>query len=142
MRKKLVELQRIWYPEEYKTTYIYTYDSFNDELSEMMSNSGYVKEFKVKYHKSLRFLENIKKNCIMQPNVFESLKDAPGLYAMRLSGKKNIRILFSFERVEEREVAILYCCFQEKSTKDYQQAIILAQDRRKRQIESRDRRVL
>lgn len=140
MREKLVELQRIWYPEEYETTYIYTYDSFNDELSGMISNSGYVKAFKLKYRKCLRFLEKLKKNCMMQPNVFESLKNAPGLFAMRLGGEKNIRILFSFERVEGREAAILYCCFQEKSTKDYSSAISIAQARRNKLLESWDRR--
>ena len=43
------------YPEEYKLAYIYTYPSFNEELKELIGKSGYVKEFKTKYHKSLIF---------------------------------------------------------------------------------------
>lgn len=130
MGKKLIELQKIWYPEEYETTYIYTYSSFNQELAELISKSGYIKEFKLKYHKSLRFLENLKKNCMMQPNLFEKLSDAEDLYAIRLKGQKNIRILFSFEEMNNREIAVLYCCFQEKSKKDYQNAIGVAKSRR------------
>lgn len=131
MNDNLIDLQRIWYPEKYKTTYIFTYATFDEELADMMSKSGYVEEFKRKYHKGLRFLENLKRSCIEQPRLFECLKDTDGLYSMRLSGKKNIRMLFSFEKVEDREAVIMYCCFEEKSKNDYRNAICIAQNRRK-----------
>lgn len=134
MNDNLIALQNIWYPDEYETTYIYTYPDFNEELADIMGKSGYVKEFKIKYRKSLRFLENLKRNCVMQSNLFECLKEVEGLHAIRLKGKKNIRILFSFEMVKGREVAILYCCFQEKSTKDYQDPIRIAVERRSRLV--------
>lgn len=131
MSNNLIELPQIWYPEEYETIYIYTYPTFNDELKEMISKSGYVKDFKTKYHKSLRFLENLKKNCTAQSNLFECLRETEGLHAMRLRGRKNIRILFSFEVVNGREAAILYCCFEEKCSNDYEDAKRIANARRK-----------
>lgn len=134
MNDNLIELQNIWYPDEYKTKYIYTYPAFNEELADIMGKSGYVKEFKIKYHKSLRFLENLKRSCVMQSNLFECLKEAEELYAIRLKGKKNIRILFSFEVVNGREAAILYCCFQEKGTRDYQDPIRIARERRSKLV--------
>ncbi len=134
MNDNLIELQNIWYPDEYETTYIYTYPSFNEELADIMEKSGYVKEFKTKYRRSLRFLENLKRSCVMQSNLFECLNEAEGLHAIKLKGKKNIRILFSFEVVNDREVVILYCCFQEKSTKDYRDPKRVAKERRSKLI--------
>jgi heterodisulfide reductase subunit A-like polyferredoxin len=134
MSNNLIELSQIWYPDEYETTYIYTYPAFNDELKEMISKSGYVKEFKIKYHKSLRFLENLKRNCVEQSSLFECLKETEGLHAMRLKGKKNIRILFSFEKIKGREIVILYCCFQEKNSKDYENSKRIAYDRKNKLI--------
>jgi len=130
MNDKIVELHRIEYPDEYATKYIFTYPTFNDELEELISKSGYVNEFKSKYHISLRFLENLKMNCIMQPKRFEQLLKADGLYSIMLKGRMNIRILFDFQKVGGREVAILYNCFQEKRTKDYAAEISLAKERR------------
>lgn len=92
--KKIIDLQNILYPDKYNTPYIYTYKSFNNELEELIGNSGFVKQFKTKYFKSLRFLEDLKKKCIMNSNLFEKLLHADGLYSIILKGEKNIRILF------------------------------------------------
>lgn len=51
MDKKIIELHKIIYPEEYKSTYIYIYHLFNAELKGLIEKSGYIKEFKVKYRK-------------------------------------------------------------------------------------------
>jgi len=130
MSNNLIELQKIRYPEEYETKYVYTYPTFNDELADMISKSGYVNEFKIKYHKSLRFLENLKRNCIEQSRLFERLSEAEGLHSIKLRGEKNIRILFSFEVIDGREIAILYCCFQEKRSRDYDDPIRIAKIRK------------
>lgn len=82
MDNKVVELQKILYPENYVTSFIFTYPTFNDELKELISKSGYVKEFKIKYYKSLRFLEQLRRNCIMQSKLFEKLLDADGIYSI------------------------------------------------------------
>jgi len=128
--RKIIDLCKILYPEEYKTTYVFTYPNFNDELKELIGKSGYVKEFKTKYHKGLRFLENLKRRCIMNSNLFEELVGADGIYSMILKGEKNIRILFDFVHVDGREVVVLFCCFQEKRTKDYADEIQSAKTRR------------
>lgn len=43
MNNKVVELQKILYPENYATSFIFTYPTFNDELRELIAKSGYVK---------------------------------------------------------------------------------------------------
>lgn len=128
--KIIINLHNILYPEEYKTNYVKTYPSFNDELRELIEKSGYVKEFKTKYHKGLRFLENLKKSCVMNSKLFEELLDSDGIYSIILKGEKNIRILFDFQQIEGREIAVLYNCFQEKRTKDYAEEIAVTKARR------------
>ncbi len=135
MNDKIVELHKILYPEHYVTNFIFTYPTFNKELENLISKSGYVKEFKTKYYKSLRFLEQLKKKCIMQPKLFEQLIEADGIYSIMLKGEKNIRILFDFQVVEGKEISILYNCFQEKRTKDYTIEIDIAKERRKELID-------
>ncbi len=124
-------LQKILYPDKYETNYILTYYSFNYELESLLSASGYVDVFRVKYFKGLRFLENLKKNCVGQRALFEELKESDGIYSMKLKGEKNIRILFSFQKVENMEKVILYNCFEEKKTKDYKKGISIALERKK-----------
>ncbi|WP_077612196.1 type II toxin-antitoxin system RelE/ParE family toxin [Clostridium sp. Marseille-P2415] len=131
MDEKIVNLHKILYPEEYATVYVFTYPTFNKELRDLIENSGYIKEFKTKYHKSLRFLEQLKKSCIMQPKLFEQLVNTDGIYSIILHGQKNIRILFSFYESDKKEIAVLYNCFEEKRTKDYESEIRLAKVRRK-----------
>ena len=135
MNKKIINLQEILYPEAYATTFIYTYPTFNSELKELIATSGYIKEFKMKYHKSLRFLEQLKENCTMQAKLFERLVGAEGFFSIKLKGTKNIRILFDFQTTNEKMIAILYCCFQEKRTHDYKEAIGIAKARREEIIE-------
>ena len=104
----------IIYPEFYQTQYIYAYYKFNDELKAMIEESGYKNEFIKKYRKSLRFLENLKQNCIYQRKLFEKLTECKDLYSIMLFGKKNIRILFTFMDVKTRKNAILLYSFEEK----------------------------
>ncbi len=128
---KIVDLHKVIYPEEYKTSYVLTYPSLNDELKELIGKTGYVKDFKTKYHKALRFIENLKKTCVMNKKLFEELLDADGLYSMRLIGEVNIRIIFDFVKLEGKEVVVLFSCFQEKRTSDYKDGITTAKMRRK-----------
>lgn len=130
--EKIINLHRILYPDEYATKYIFTYPTFNDELKALMEKSGYVDDFKTKYYKSLRFLENLKRNCIHHEKLFELLKNAEGIYSIKLHGKKNIRILFDFHNVDNEEIVILYNCFEERRKKDYAAGIEIAQERRKK----------
>lgn len=102
MDNKVVELQKILYPENYVTSFIFTYPTFNDELRELISKSGYVKEFKIKYYKSLRFLEQLRRNCIMQSKLFEKLLDADGIYSIMLAKKRRCQIVGAQKQEESK----------------------------------------
>lgn len=131
MKSNIIILKNILYPIEYESNYIYAHVALNDELKDLIAKSGYVDKLKKDYLKTLRFLENLKVMCIiMDKNKFEKLKDANGLYAMRLKGEKNIRILFMFTRMNNHDIAILLTCFQEKDKDDYKSAIQLANIRK------------
>lgn len=130
MDNKVIDFYKILYPEKYESEYIFTYPLYNEELKKIIEKSGYEKEFKIKYGKSLRFLENLKRNCIMNPNLFEKLINSNELYSIILKGTINIRIIFDFQMIEGREIVILYTCFVERETKDYDKAIKTAMVRR------------
>lgn len=131
MKSNIIILKNILYPIEYESNYIYAHAALNEELKDLIAKSGYVDKLKKDYLKTLRFLENLKVMCIiMDKNKFEKLKDANGLYAMRLKGEKNIRILFMFTRMNNHDIAILLTCFQEKDKDDYRSAIRLANERK------------
>lgn len=74
-------------------------------------------------------MENLKTDCYQVKNTFEKLKSAGGLYAMKLKGEKNIRILFVFRNSGIQDIAILLYGFQEKDTRDYGEAIEIAKGR-------------
>jgi hypothetical protein len=65
-------LHRILYPEEYNADYIKSFYSFNSELKAIIEKSGYKKEFTLKYFKALKFLVNLKKNCINKISCLKS----------------------------------------------------------------------
>jgi hypothetical protein len=51
-----IKISNIIYPESFQTQYLYCYIAFNNELKEMIEQSGYKSEFVKKFRKSLRFL--------------------------------------------------------------------------------------
>ena len=132
---KVINLQKILYPEEYKSDYVFMYMTLNDELKDLIGKSGYEKKFKIKFHDGLRFLENLKSKCFLAPNLFENLIGSGGIYSMKLHGQKNIRILFVFEKINNREIAVLLNCFEEKKTKDYVEEIAEAKARWEKIVE-------
>jgi len=127
-------IANIIYPEFYQTPYIFAYYKLNSELKAMIEESGYKNEFIKKYNKSLRFLENLKQNCINQRKLFEKLTECKDLYSIMIFGNKNIRILFTFLDIKARKNAILLYSFEEKDDKNnsnygYTKAIDIATDR-------------
>lgn len=112
-----INLNNIIYPEFYKTKYIFTYSSFNKELKEIIEQSGFKNEFTRKYRKALRFLDGLKRNCTNQKS-FERLSSETEIYSIRLIGEKNIRILFTFMKFSNEEIAVLVYSFQEKDDKN------------------------
>ncbi len=130
----LDKISNIIYPEFFDTKYIYVYRPLNEELKVLIEESGYKIEFIRKYRKSLKMLDDLREKCTYQ-KTFEKLTNAKGLYSIRLMGQKNIRILFAFEQLNNCDVAILLCAFQEKDDKNntktsYNHAIKMAEDRR------------
>jgi len=127
-------IANIIYPEFYETQYIFVYYKLNNELKAIIEESGYKNEFVKKYNKSLRFLENLKQNCIHQRKLFEKLTECKDLYSIMLFGKKNIRVLFTFMDVKTQKNTILLYSFEEKDDKNnsnygYIKAIEIANDR-------------
>ena len=45
---KVINFQKILYPEEYKSDYVFMYMTLNDELKDLIGKSGYEKKFKIK----------------------------------------------------------------------------------------------
>lgn len=126
-------LSKILYPEDYNIDYIKTYYSLNSEFKQIIEKSGYKKEFTRKYLKSLKFIVNLKRNCIEQSSLFEKLKNVEiDLYSIKLHGNKNIRIIFVFKKIYDKEYVILLNAFQEKEKADYSDGILVAYDRVKR----------
>ncbi len=136
MSDKVVKLQKILYPQLYNSSFVVVHSDFNNELRELITKSGYEKDLTRQYFKNLKFLENLKKNCVNAFKLFEQLKNADGLYSMKLKGERNIRILFDFQIIENVEYAILYTCFEERTTKDYSQGIVVAKEKRKEIIDT------
>ena len=126
-------LDKIIYPFVSKSTteYIKCYNTLNDELEDMIENSGYKNTFLKKYQKSLRFLEGLKTRCCQgNSELFEKLLDEDNLYSIRLFGEKNIRILFSFININEISKAILLNAFEEKNKSDYENGKRIARVRK------------
>ena len=126
-------LQKVLYPKEYSTDYIKTFYNFNSELKQIIEKSGYKKEFSIKYFKSLKFLIDLKRNCIVQSKLIERLKNVENdLYSIKLHGTKNIRIIFVFIELDGIEIVLLLNSFEEKDKTDYSKGILNAYERLKR----------
>ena len=122
----------IIYPfgSKYPTEYIKVYYTLNNELEDIIENSGYKRAFLSKYQKSLRFLEGLKtKCCLGNSDLFEKLLDEDNLYSIRLFGEKNIRILFTFITLKGENKVILLNAFEEKNKSDYEIGIRTANNR-------------
>lgn len=137
MSKKIV-LDNIIYPfgSIYPTEYIKVYYTLNNEIKDIIENSGYKKIFLSKYQKSLRFLEGLKTRCCLgNSDLFEKLLNEDNLYSIRLFGEKNIRILFSFITINGESKAILLNVFEEKNKSDYESGKKIARVRKDEIIE-------
>ena len=131
-------LNHITYPLFYESTYILTYPGFNEEMKEIIEESGYKQKVIRNYRKKLVFLDGLKRNCTQQKS-FERLKNTNlEMYSIRILGDLNVRILFTFKSINKIEHAILLCVFLEKekgnkvNSKDgYKVNIKIAEDRSK-----------
>lgn len=75
----------------------------------------------------------MKRNCTEHNLLFEKLKNVQSdLYSIKLHGVKNIRIIFIFKVIIDKEYVILLNAFQEKDRSDYKNGILIAYDRIKK----------
>ncbi|TYP58588.1 hypothetical protein [Thermosediminibacter litoriperuensis] len=103
MPERKQEKSKIIYPEEFNSSYIFTYFSFNEELKDLLEMSGQKRDFARKYRKMLSFLEKLRRQCV-QHKSFEQLKDNGIIYSMRFVDELNIRVLFSFLMIDEEKL--------------------------------------
>lgn len=128
MKKHLCKIE---YPFEFNNNYVLAHFKQMEELKKILENSGYKKEFIIKFRNRLKFLVDRKKWCYQKNDWFEELKGNSQFSSMRVSGNKNIRILFTFCNQGLKEHAVLLVSFEEKRTKDYKTHIEIAKDRLK-----------
>lgn len=123
---------KILYPEQFNSKRIRTLPRFEEELKDILEKTGNKQRFVKLYRLRLKHLEQYWERCVDKSDWFESLKGEPGLYSMRFNKfPQNIRIIFTFTNYEKRQIALLACTFEEKSKKDYSDAIEIAKDRLK-----------
>ena len=122
-------LERIIYPEIFNNERICQHYKLTEDLESILEKSGYINHFKRKYRQRLRFLIDRGQLCIERYEWFESLKNEPDLYSMKIKGELNIRIIFTFCSKNPCKIIILLCGFNEKKTKDYDSALNTAKKR-------------
>lgn len=128
MNNKLCD---IIYPEQFFSEEIMAHIEQINDLKKILENSGYTEEFKRKYRVRLKFLNDKRFQCVLKKDWFESIKNESNLYSMKIKGTLNIRVLFCFHKIGNRQLILLLCSFHEKTTKDYKPAISLAYTRLK-----------
>lgn len=117
------------YPTGRKIGYIYAHTKLTKDLQKILQKSGYENEFGKKFLLRLDFLKAKREKCIIKSEWFECLKGSDGLFSMKIPGAKNIRILFALVKLNEMSKCVLLCGFEERRTKDYNNAILSAKKR-------------
>ncbi len=120
---------KILYPEKFHSNIIYEHYQVRSDLESLLERSGYKGRFIRQYRQRLRFLEERLFRCTDKTDWFESLKSEPDLYAMKIKGQLNIRLIFKFYQLHNNRTAIILCGFHERKTSDYASAITEAKQR-------------
>lgn len=120
---------KVLYPEEFHSNIIYEHHQVRSDLEALLERSGYKDRFIRQYRQRLRFLEERLFRCTDKTDWFESLKGEPDLYAMKLKGQLNIRLIFKFCQLHDNQTAIILCGFHERNTSNYTSAIVEAKQR-------------
>jgi len=100
----------------------------SSELLDILNRSGLEEDFFISFKTRIKQLDRFKHNVIKYiPDGFEKLKNASGLYSMRIKLKKNIRIIYGYNGNE-----LLLLAFEERAGKrssDYTNKIEIAKHR-------------
>lgn len=88
-----------------------------EEICSNIENSGLTTSFLSKFVSYLTIINETKHNCTYHKNI-EILKQTPNynIYSMQLKMEQNLRILFTFDK-RNNKIVILTSCFQEKDNK-------------------------
>lgn len=110
--------RKIIYPQAFNSKYIRIHPGCEDDLRNLLANSGLEEDFWGKYRQRLRFLDDRREDCAAKRDWFEVLKNTGGLYAIKFNkSEKNIRIIFTFVKCRGLSFAVLLCAFAEKDRK-------------------------
>lgn len=133
------KLCKVYYPARFNSDKIYIHPKFEDDMRELIENSGLLKKFAETFRQKLYFIEKDMHRS-MEAKWFEKLKEEEGLYSIRFKMIKNVRMICMFIDASKRKIAILLCSFEEKNSKkgskdSYDKGIEKAK-KRKKEIES------
>lgn len=126
MKSKVHELL---YPEKFSNGRIMVVHDVDKELSNLLEKSGmkdfYIRQLRQRY----KFLLERGHQCILKRDWFESLKNEKDLYALKVKGIINLRILFCFETKDKHIQPVFLVAFNEKEVSDYESPKKLARKR-------------
>lgn len=129
------KLCKVYYPIEFNSHKIFIHHEFDEDIREIIENSGMFKKFAEAFRRKLYFIERDMHRSI-EARWFEKLKEEEGLFSIKFKMVKNIRIICMFADVSKHKVAILLCGFEEKNNKkgskdSYDKGIERAKKRKK-----------
>lgn len=123
------KVHEIIYPEKFSSGKIMAVNEVDDELSDLLERSG-MKEFYIRQlRQRYKFLLERGHQCILKRDWFESLKNEKDLYALKVKGTINLRILFCFETKDKHILPVFLVAFNEKNVSDYDNPKKLARKR-------------
>lgn len=111
----MTKLCKVYYPSEFHSNKIFIHPSFDDDIRKILTNSG-LKKFADTFRKKLYYIsKDMHKST--EARWFEKLKNEDGLFSIKFTTVKNVRIICMFADANKRKIAILLCAFEEKNAK-------------------------
>ena len=123
-----LKIGNIIYPEQYLNSKILAHIDLNNELEELIGESGLEKQFKKQFRMRLMFLEGAIGCETTHKKWFEYIKGEEDLKCMRIKSELNIRIIYTYDSTG-RNIILLHG-FIEKNKSDYIPAIVIAKNRK------------
>lgn len=110
----MLKLCKVYYPIELNSNKVYHHPKFNDDLREILENSGLGKKFAEAFRQKLYLIiKDMHRST--ESRWFEKLKNEKDLYSIKFKMIKNIRIICTFSDASKRKIIILLCGFEEKN---------------------------
>jgi len=115
--RMMQKLCKVYYPVEFNSDKIYQHPKFEDDIRDILENSGLGKKFVETFRKKLYFIEKDMYKST-EARWFEKLKEEEGLFSIKFNMNKNIRVICMFTDSPKRKIAVLLCGFEEKNNKN------------------------